>query len=298
MQHWLKRHAGSQMSASDDFTTDRRTTEKTYSAYMQYRWAFDMGTMPSNLRVGLRYEKTDVTSSALVPIATGIQWVGTNEFNVVFADPDFTELKGDYDYWLPNFDFNVEVVENVILRTSYSHTIGRPSWGDIQGGQTLNTSFAIDGGTGNQGDPGLLPLESKNIDFSAEWYYPKAVTCQPAISTKTWITTWEQRRLRRPRLTCRTPGRASGITKRLLQPVLPIPRPFASIFLIPYGDDPAVNITGVGSQRFYHGHHRRTPGRRTRYLPLISWFRLTRIRPKSMAGNLPGSSFSVKLVLV
>ncbi|WP_254772158.1 TonB-dependent receptor [Sphingomonas sp. NFR04] len=31
--------------------------------------------------------------------------------------------------------------------------------------------FRVDGGTGSQGNPGLLPYKSKNLDFSAEWYY-------------------------------------------------------------------------------------------------------------------------------
>jgi TonB-dependent receptor len=162
---------GQSHRATDDFTTDRTTKEKTDSAYLQWKWSFDIGNMPSNLRIGGRYEKTKVDSSALVPISTGILWVGTNEFSVTQAEPDFTNLKGDYSYWLPNLGFNIEVTDGVILRASYSETIGRPGWGDIQGGQTLNTGARIDGGTGQQGDPGLLPLESKNIDLSAEWYY-------------------------------------------------------------------------------------------------------------------------------
>jgi TonB-dependent receptor len=162
---------GQTLSASDDFTTDRTTLEDTLSAYFQWRWAFDIGSMPSNLRVGIRYEDTDVTSSALVPIATDIRWAAENEFSVVFGSPDFTTLEGSYDYWLPNLDWNLSVTDNLVVRASYSETIGRPGWGDIQGGQTLNQLARIDGGTGQQGDPGLLPLESANYDVSVEWYY-------------------------------------------------------------------------------------------------------------------------------
>ena len=91
--------------------------------------------------------------------------------NVVFGEPNFTELEGEYDYWLPNFDFNIELFENFIARASYSKTIGRPGWGDIQGGQTIDAGVRVDGGTGRQGDPGLLPLESTNYDISFEYYY-------------------------------------------------------------------------------------------------------------------------------
>jgi TonB-dependent receptor len=162
---------GQSLRASDDFATDRRTQEDTMSAYLQYHWNFDIGSMNSNLRAGVRYEETEVTSSALVPIATSVRWVGTNEYSVQFGAPDFTTLEGKYDYWLPNLDFNIEVAEDMIVRASYSKTLGRPGWDQIQGGQSIAGLIRIDGGSGNQGDPGLLPLESSNYDVSFEWYY-------------------------------------------------------------------------------------------------------------------------------
>lgn len=162
---------GAPHAASDNFTTDRRTQEDTTSAYLQYHWNFDLAGMNSNFRAGMRYEETEVTSSALVPIATSIRWVGTNEYSVQFGAPDFTTLEGSYDHWLPNLDFNIEVMPDLLLRASYSKTIGRPGWGDIQGGQTLAGLIRIDGGNGQQGDPGLKPLESSNYDLSFEWYY-------------------------------------------------------------------------------------------------------------------------------
>jgi TonB-dependent receptor len=63
------------------------------------------------------------------------------------------------------------VRDDMIVRASYSQSIGRPGWGDIQGGQTIDQLIRIDGGIGRQGDPGLLPLESQNYDLSFEWYY-------------------------------------------------------------------------------------------------------------------------------
>jgi TonB-dependent receptor len=162
---------GTRFCATDDFGTDRITNEESVSAYLQLNRAFEIGGRSANLAVGVRYEETDVTSSALVPIATEIRWAAANEFSVVFGDPDFTTLTGKYDYFLPSLDFKVEVVDDVVMRAAYSHTIGRPGWGDIQGGQTINQLIRIDGGDGQQGDPGLLPLESRNYDLSFEWYY-------------------------------------------------------------------------------------------------------------------------------
>ncbi len=48
------------------FTTDRHVKEESQSAYLQFSQAFDTA-MPIHVAVGVRYEQTDVTSSALVP---------------------------------------------------------------------------------------------------------------------------------------------------------------------------------------------------------------------------------------
>ena len=127
----------------------------------------------STRAVGVRYEKTDVTSSALVPTADRHRLGGGQRVLGAFAPrrPSTTTLEGDYDYVLPSLDFAVDLTDNMKLRASYGQTIGRPGWGDIQGGQTLDQLVRINGGTGAQGNPALKPLESTNIDFSVEWYY-------------------------------------------------------------------------------------------------------------------------------
>lgn len=153
-----------------DAVVDKRTTEESFSAYIQFNAAFELGDMPAQFAAGLRYEQTDVVSSALVPTPIAINWNSANEYSIVNAGQDFTKLKGDYDYVLPSLDLSFDLTDEVILRLGYSETIGRPGWNDIQGGQTLG-SVRQAGGSGEQGDPGLLPLESTNIDLSVEWYY-------------------------------------------------------------------------------------------------------------------------------
>jgi TonB-dependent receptor len=133
---------------------------------------FDLFRRPSHLRAGLRYENTKIDSSALVPVPTGTQWVAANEFDLIGGGgSDFTTLKGKYHEWLPAVDFDVEPIHNVKLRASYSHTITRADYASMQGGITLDNLFRVGGGTGSEGNPGLLPYKSKNIDLSAEWYY-------------------------------------------------------------------------------------------------------------------------------
>jgi TonB-dependent receptor len=159
--------------ASNRWGTDRRTQEESTSAWVQFRQSFDTA-IPIHYALGLRYEQTDVTSSALVPIALAINWTGNNEFPVQFGAPDFTTLTGDYDYLLPSLDTSFDLSDNLKLRASVGKSIGRPGWGDIQGGQTLSALARINGGTGSQGNPSLKPLESTNYDLSVEWYYGEA----------------------------------------------------------------------------------------------------------------------------
>ncbi|QTN30755.1 TonB-dependent receptor [Rhodoferax sp. AJA081-3] len=158
--------------APTEFTTDRRVTEKSMSGYIQYNKDWDTA-LPMRSAIGVRYEKTDVVSSALVPTATGIVWGSNNEYTVQFGAPGFTTLEGSYSYLLPSLDYDVDLSKDLKFRASYGETIGRPGWGDIQGGQTLDGLARVYGGTGGQGNPDLKPLKSKNIDLSLEWYYAK-----------------------------------------------------------------------------------------------------------------------------
>src|SRR3546814_8984413 len=52
-----------------NFSTDRRTTEKSRSAFVQWSDTFGMD-MPLHVAVGVRYEETEVTSSHQIGRAT------------------------------------------------------------------------------------------------------------------------------------------------------------------------------------------------------------------------------------
>ncbi|MGJ4804742.1 TonB-dependent receptor [Luteimonas sp. SDU82] len=152
---------------------DLLSTEKTRSAYLQYSTSFQT-RIPVNLAVGVRYEKTKVESSAQVDTPVLVRWVADNEFFTDMGAKSFTTMTGEYDYWLPNVDTSFELRDDMVLRASYGHSIGRPGWQDIQGGQTVSPLLRVNGGSGAAGNPNLKPLLSKNIDLSYEWYYGEA----------------------------------------------------------------------------------------------------------------------------
>lgn len=173
---------GTGLCPSTDFTTDRRTQEETQALYIQYDNEFEIAAIPVSLRAGLRYEETDVASQALTPTYSSVVvscvdgagnpvLAGCNEFSAIpSGQQDFTDLKGEYDFLLPNLDLKFAFTDNLVGRFSYSETITRPSYIDIQGGVTIDTLIRVSGGNATGGNPNLQPLESENIDISFEYY--------------------------------------------------------------------------------------------------------------------------------
>lgn len=163
---------GTAFCPSNDFSDDRLTKEESTSAYVQVNMATEFGDMPVGIRAGLRYEQTDVKSSVFYPAYTGLAWVGGNEIGLTNSgETESQNVTSDYDYWLPSLDFRIDLTEDVVARFSYSKTLTRPNFLDIQGGLTITAPVRVNQGSGRVGDPSLKPYESENLDLSAEWYY-------------------------------------------------------------------------------------------------------------------------------
>ncbi|MET0268452.1 MAG: TonB-dependent receptor [Duganella sp.] len=154
------------------FDNDARSTEKTKSAYVQFNTDWDT-RLPIRTALGLRYETTDVVSTALVPVATAISWVSQNEMPITFGAPAFTTETGKYNHLLPSLDSDIELARDHKVRFSLGETIGRPRYDQIKGGTTLASIVRVSGGDGSTGNPALKPVKSKNLDLAYEWYYGK-----------------------------------------------------------------------------------------------------------------------------
>jgi len=132
-----------------------------------------------NLVAGIRYEATTAKSTSQVAPANLI-WNGDNDIDLQggsVADALPIVFEEDYNSWLPNLTLSVDVTDDVVARFSYSKTIARADYDKLQ--QGLNQTGASQGsplvganfGTAANGNIGLLPVESNNIDLSVEWYY-------------------------------------------------------------------------------------------------------------------------------
>lgn len=169
------RCGGDDICRSDEFSVDRRIEEQSWAGFMEVTSDFQLGSAPAQIVAGVRYETTSVVSPSQINAPVGTQWVAENELGLIgLTDPAnavVQEFTGQYDYFLPAVDFQVDPIEDVKLRFSYSHTLTRPGYSDIAGGLSVNQLFRVDGGSGQNGNTNLRPFLSKNIDVSAEWYY-------------------------------------------------------------------------------------------------------------------------------
>jgi TonB-dependent receptor len=166
---------------SYNFDLDEITTETSNAIFFQTHWFGEYRDRPLNLYYGLRYEETDVHSEALVPLYDRVEWsIVDNRFNLYQQKDEagntiqgFSEINGAYSMYLPSLDFDIELFDDLIFRTSYSLTVTRPVYNDLKGALIIDY-LGPDGGGGRRGNPQLLPMESKNLDVSLEWYYDDA----------------------------------------------------------------------------------------------------------------------------
>lgn len=274
--------------ASDEFTTDRRVKEDSTSVYLQYSAAWEIGR-PMQAAVGLRWEETDVTSTALVPIPVGLLWVANNEFSVQYEGSTFETLKGSYDYLLPSIDWSMDVTDSVKVRANYGESIGRPGWGDIQGGQTIDQLARLDAGSGDVGNPQIKPLESKNIDLSLEWYYAPGSYMSVGYFNKDidnyiGVTTFED-----SRYDVHHPGQGTYFSEAVdaggcMASDLTCIRNY---IFDNHADDPAVTLDGVDSNGNRVGTIAGTPG------DPVTVFNIT-VPANQRSANLHGWEFNVQ----
>ena len=146
--------------------------EETLALYAQLDFATEISDMLLNALVGARWETTDVVGTSLQDIPLNLQWNSTTELRATpSGEIAGFSLESDYDVLLPNIDLSLHVNDEWITRFSYGRSLSRPSLNAMR--PSLSISDARPGGPYNaaQGNPGLLPFESDNVDLSLEWYY-------------------------------------------------------------------------------------------------------------------------------
>ena len=168
---------GNVLAYNPNLSLNDTIKEDITAVYTQAALQGSLGGLETNVLVGLRYETTDVTSTSEMLVPTHLQWQDNNDFAVERQDQARSlSAKESYDNLLPSIDIDVKFTDDIVGRASYSKTIARTGFGNLAASAS---NFSAGGGsvyngaqpTVNIGNPALIPLESNNMDVSAEWYF-------------------------------------------------------------------------------------------------------------------------------
>jgi len=165
--------------SADPALDDNNTIKEDVNAiYLQLAMNGELGGMSTHLLLGVRYEETDVESVSRIAVPSGLTWTSNNDFSVARGTTvQPVKEEADYSHVLPSLDFDIDLTDSLKGRMSYSKTIARANYGDLYAGATVNGasgSVLIDETTrasATATTPGLVPIESDNLDFSLEWYF-------------------------------------------------------------------------------------------------------------------------------
>jgi iron complex outermembrane receptor protein len=169
---------------SDNF----RANEKSYTAYGQLKYGFDLGSIVVDGVVGLRAVKTKLQIDGFSRVeATG----GAVTYPALTAKSETTD-------YLPNVSTRVAFTDQLQLRLAYTQTRTRPSFFDLRPNTTLGQPATIPPGSpcltapndpqcvvylrgGSAGNPNLASLTSDNYDASLEYYFSRSGSFTAAV---------------------------------------------------------------------------------------------------------------------
>ncbi|GFE73734.1 TonB-dependent receptor [Novosphingobium sp. TCA1] len=139
-----------------------RSNEKNFAAYAQLAYGFDMGTIPVDGLVGVRYTNTWGTSHSF-GYRPGTPANGNQQII------EEAEGSGNYADILPSASAIIHFTPKAQLRLSYTTNVQRPSFNSTRPFFSLNT-------TANPpivyaGNPELKAQRERAFDVSAEYYF-------------------------------------------------------------------------------------------------------------------------------
>lgn len=145
-----------------DPTQSWRVKENDFEGYLKADFANDLGNVPMNGNVGIRF--VDVTTDSSAQGAT-TSWNGTA--NVTTYSP--VNANSHYFRALPSLNLNFDLTDQVKLRAGAARVIARPPLDELRANRAL--SFFPPQLTGSAGNPYLRPFMATQGDLSLEWYF-------------------------------------------------------------------------------------------------------------------------------
>ncbi len=100
--------------------------------------------------------------------------------------PDVASQK--FGNWLPSLNAKLQVTDTLLFRFAASKAISRPNFGDLRNYVGVSPSGASTAGSytfqASARNPYLRPIEAKQFDLTAEWYFAKVGSLTAAVFYK------------------------------------------------------------------------------------------------------------------
>jgi len=179
-------------------------SEKTAAFYTQLRFGFDDLKYPVDGNVGLRYVNTRMKASGYtvftppnsLPTAGPGGTVSGVAVPVIAAYAQGRDYENSYHNVLPSLNLRMKASDKLQFRFGAAMGISRPDFTQLQGYTTLsqNNDTTTTGAnvvvnnvslTGSsEGNPNLRPIQSRQVDATAEWYFAPAGSLTVAVFNK------------------------------------------------------------------------------------------------------------------
>lgn len=145
--------------------------EDILSAYVDFTFGFDAGTMPVEVNAGMRYANTDIEVGAVQSfIADVVPTSDLTLFSNVFGPATEFSDGSSYSNFLGNVDVNFDVRDDMKVRLAAYETLTRPTMSELSPatnfGEPRRQNLTASGG-----NPNLNPFTATNFDAAFEWYY-------------------------------------------------------------------------------------------------------------------------------
>ncbi|GGY82557.1 TonB-dependent receptor [Pseudoduganella plicata] len=133
---------------------NRSVTEEDKGVYLMGDFNTELGGIPIRGNVGVRYVRTDLSSTG---------YVAANNGTAVTVDHRYSDT-------LPAFNVAATLRPDFVVRFGAAKVMTRPQLNDLSPGGTIATtgSLAI-----TSGNPNLKPFRAKTFDSSFEWYFAR-----------------------------------------------------------------------------------------------------------------------------
>lgn len=165
-------------------------SENTYAGYFLLRFAGEVGSLPLDGNIGVRYVRTETEAAGFAQQPNWTSYglldpevlaLGTGESVAVNQD-------GSYDDVLPSLNVRLKLLPDLQWRFAFSKAIARPTFDQLRANVTLggdveviyDTSVPpvpidqqVISFTGSGGNPWLRPMRSTQYDTALEWYFAK-----------------------------------------------------------------------------------------------------------------------------